>query len=44
MRHCEELISDVKAAESFVGKFKKFMDTGDFLPQQIFNCGETGLF
>lgn len=44
MRHGEASSSDAKAAESFVGEFKKLVDTAGFLPQQIFNCDETGLF
>ena len=44
MRHGEAASSDAKAAESFVGEFKKLVVTEGYLPQQIFNCDETGLF
>jgi hypothetical protein len=33
-----------KDAEKFVEKFKDFVDREGFIPEQVFNCDETGLF
>lgn len=44
VRHGEAASSDTKAAENFIGDFKKLVDSEGFLPQQVFNCDETGLF
>lgn len=44
VRHGEAASSDADAAESFVGDFKKLVDNEGYLPQQVFNCDETGLF
>lgn len=44
VRHGETASSDTKAAENFIGDFKKLVDFEGYLPQQVFNCDETGLF
>ncbi|XP_022909635.2 tigger transposable element-derived protein 1-like [Onthophagus taurus] len=44
VRHGEAASSDTKAAEIFIDDFKKLVDTKGYLPQQVFNCDETGLF
>ena len=36
--------SDAKAAEAFVGEFKKLMDEEGYLPLQVFNYAETVVF
>jgi len=33
-----------KAAEEFVQGFSDYVKTNGFIPQQVFNCDETGLF
>ena len=43
-RHGEAASSDTAAAEKYVAEFKNFVSTEAFLPQQVFNCDETGLF
>lgn len=43
-RHGEAASSDTAAAEKYVAEFKNFVSTDAFLPQQVFNCDETGLF
>lgn len=43
-RHGEVASSDTAAAEKYVAEFKNFVSTEAFLPQQVFNCDETGLF
>ncbi|XP_069167432.1 tigger transposable element-derived protein 1-like [Procambarus clarkii] len=44
VQHGEAASSDKGAAEAFVPEFQKFVDQERFLPQQVFNCDETGLF
>ena len=44
VRHAEAAISNKDAAEKFVEKFKDFVDREGFIPEQVFNCDETGLF
>ncbi|XP_043263000.1 tigger transposable element-derived protein 1-like [Colletes gigas] len=44
VRHGEAASSDTKAAENFIADFKKLEDSEGYLPQQVFNCDETGLF
>ncbi|XP_063307083.1 tigger transposable element-derived protein 1-like isoform X3 [Pelobates fuscus] len=44
VRHGEAASSDVAAAEEFATKFLKVMVSEGYLPQQVFNCNETGLF
>jgi len=44
VRHGEAASSNKVAAEKFVEKFKDFVDRDGFIPEQIFNCDETGLF
>ena len=39
-----EAISSNKAAEKYVGEFGDILNVGGYLPQQVFNCEETGLF
>ncbi|UYV61092.1 hypothetical protein LAZ67_1003374 [Cordylochernes scorpioides] len=43
-RHGEGASSDAKAAETFTAEFEKLVVTECYLPQQVFNCYETGLF
>lgn len=43
-RHGEAASSDAKAAEAFTAEFQKLIVTECYLPQQVFNCDETGLF
>ncbi|XP_069172253.1 tigger transposable element-derived protein 1-like [Procambarus clarkii] len=44
VRHGEAASSDKAAAEKFVPEFQEFVAEKEFLPQQVFNCYETGLF
>jgi hypothetical protein len=44
IRHEEAASSNKDAAEKFVEKFKDFVDREGFIPEQVFNCDETGLF
>ena len=44
VRHGEAASSNKDAAEKFVENFKDFMDREGFIPEQVFNCDETGLF
>ncbi|GBM13142.1 Tigger transposable element-derived protein 1 [Araneus ventricosus] len=44
VRHGAVAISDTKAAENFIGDFKKLVNSECYLPQQVFNCDETGFF
>jgi len=44
VRHGEDASSNKNAAEKFVEKFKHFVDRNGFIPEQVFNCDETGLF
>jgi hypothetical protein len=44
IRHGEAASSNKDAAEKFVEKFKDFVDREGFIPEQVFNCDETGLF
>jgi hypothetical protein len=41
--HGEAASSNKDAAEKFVEKFKDFVDREGFIPEQVFNCDETGL-
>ncbi|XP_053336861.1 diphthine methyltransferase isoform X1 [Clarias gariepinus] len=44
-RHVEAAASsDTEAVEKFVQEFKDFTESEKFMPQQVFNCEETGLF
>lgn len=36
--------SDTAAAQKFVPEFQEIITSEGFIPQQVFNCGETGLF
>ncbi|CAH2274035.1 tigger transposable element-derived 1-like [Pelobates cultripes] len=44
VRHGEAASSDVDAAEEFATEFLEVMVSEGYLPQQVFNCDETGLF
>ncbi|XP_068206173.1 tigger transposable element-derived protein 1-like [Palaemon carinicauda] len=44
VRHGEVASSDKKAAEEFLKEFDKVIFREGFIPQQVFNCDETGLF
>ncbi|XP_042768073.1 tigger transposable element-derived protein 1-like [Panthera leo] len=44
VRHREAASSDAKAAEVFAAEFQKLMASECYLPEQVFNCDETGLF
>ena len=44
VRHGEAASSNKDAAEKFVEKFKDFVDREGFIPEQVFNCDEAGLF
>jgi len=43
-RHGEAASSNKDAAEKFVEKFKDFVEREGFIPEQVFDCDETGLF
>ncbi|GFS88944.1 jerky protein homolog-like [Nephila pilipes] len=42
--HGEASSGDIKAAENFIKVFEKLISEEGYLPQQVFNCDETGLF
>uniref|UniRef100_UPI00358F0D9F tigger transposable element-derived protein 1-like isoform X2 n=1 Tax=Myxine glutinosa TaxID=7769 RepID=UPI00358F0D9F len=44
VRHGEAASLDVKAAEDFIITFAELIKAEGYIPQQIFNCDETGLF
>ncbi|XP_070584367.1 tigger transposable element-derived protein 1-like [Erythrolamprus reginae] len=44
VRHGEAASADIKAAEEFVMRFASLVEKEGYVPQQIFNCDETGLF
>ncbi|XP_071056893.1 tigger transposable element-derived protein 1-like [Onthophagus taurus] len=44
VRHGEAASANREEAERFKIEFAKFVEDNGFLPQQIFNCDETGLF
>ena len=44
VRHGEAASSNKYAAEKFVEKFEYFVDREGFIPEQVFNCDETGFF
>ena len=43
-RHGEAASADQAAAEKYVAEFDRFVTDEEFVPQQVFNCDETGLF
>ncbi|KAJ7316991.1 hypothetical protein JRQ81_003153 [Phrynocephalus forsythii] len=43
-RHGEATSSHLRAAEDFAMEFREDMVSEGYLPQQVFNCNETGLF
>ncbi|CAH2300457.1 tigger transposable element-derived 1-like [Pelobates cultripes] len=42
--HGEAASSDIAAAEEFATEFLEVIVSGGYLPQQVFNCDDTGLF
>ena len=44
VRHGEAASADTKAAEEFTHRFALLISEGGYVPQQVFNCDETGLF
>ncbi|KAM5158227.1 tigger transposable element-derived protein 1-like [Mantella aurantiaca] len=44
VRHGEAASSDVKAAEDYLKTFSELIEAKGYIPQQVFNCDETGLF
>ncbi|GFS40886.1 PAN2-PAN3 deadenylation complex catalytic subunit PAN2 [Nephila pilipes] len=42
--HGEASSEDIQAAENFIKIFEKLISEEGYLPQQVFNCDETGLF
>lgn len=44
IRHGEAASSNEKEAEAFKVEFDKIIKEEDYVPQQVFNCDETGLF
>ncbi|GBM38515.1 Tigger transposable element-derived protein 1 [Araneus ventricosus] len=44
VRHGEAASSDVKAAEDYLKIFSELIEANGYIPQQVFNCDETGLF
>lgn len=42
--HGESASADKEEADKYCLKFQEFIETEGYLPQQIFNCDETGLF
>lgn len=44
VRHGEAASSDKTVAERYITEFQEFIDSNGYLPQQVFNCDETGLF
>ncbi|GBN50728.1 Tigger transposable element-derived protein 1 [Araneus ventricosus] len=44
VRHGEAASSDVKAAEDYLKTFSELIEANGYIPQQVFNCDETGLF
>ena len=44
VRHGEAASSNKEATEKFVEEFHSFITEKGFVPQQVFNCDETGLF
>ncbi|GBM74228.1 Tigger transposable element-derived protein 1 [Araneus ventricosus] len=43
VRHGEAASSDVKAAEDYLKTFSELIEANGYIPQQVFNCDETGL-
>ncbi|XP_066444151.1 E3 ubiquitin-protein ligase ZFP91 isoform X1 [Eleutherodactylus coqui] len=43
-RRGEAATSDRSGAETFVSEFKDYVEAEGLVPQQVFNCDETGLF
>ncbi|KAM4048885.1 tigger transposable element-derived protein 1-like [Anomaloglossus baeobatrachus] len=43
-RHVEAASLNANAAEAFAAEFQELINSECYLPQQVFNCNETGLF
>ncbi|GBM88200.1 Tigger transposable element-derived protein 1 [Araneus ventricosus] len=43
VRHGEAASSNVKAAEDYLKTFSELIEANGYIPQQVFNCDETGL-
>ena len=43
VRHGEAASANKEAAESYVTKFREYVEAEGFVPQQVFNWDETGL-
>ena len=44
VRHGEAANANTEAAEAFKIEFFRLVQNENYLLQQVFNCGETGLF
>jgi len=44
VRHGDAASSDTKAAEDYLKTFAELIEAEGYVPQQVFNCDETGLF
>ena len=44
VRHGEAASANKVAAKSYVAQMKEYVEAEGFVPQQVFNCDETGLF
>lgn len=44
VRHGEASSSDKVAAKKYAKEFKYYVKAEDFVSQQVFSCGKTGLF
>ncbi|XP_064090794.1 tigger transposable element-derived protein 1-like [Macrobrachium nipponense] len=44
VRHGEAASADVKGAERYIVEFAELIEEEGYIPQQVFNCDETGLF
>ncbi len=44
VRHGEAVSSDKAEADKFVVEFENYIKSEGYIPQQVFNCNETGLF
>ena len=44
VRHGDAASSDAKAAKEFVTHFAELIEAEGYIPQQVWNCDETGLF
>ena len=44
VRHGEATSSNNEATKNYFDEFCDFVDAGDYVPQQVFGCDETGIF